>query len=243
MTLSEIANSICGKLHDTETASVTACKDYIKERYQMVWDLALWTESLGIVSQDVKASTPEVTISSDPSIFYYPTSSTVASTAPRMDFVVAVKFTKTGDTDGNELVGSEWVRFFALDANVWNNVETRRSSPTNFIPLPKDSSGNTRIKLVPAPKDAGTLYALGKMKLPDLGDSDSPVLPGIDQVLLAFGMGDMLERSMQFGKAQAKYTEANALMQGMRDLQKNQQQQSAAVVPLVQDEWSGGDFV
>jgi hypothetical protein len=56
-------------------------------------------------------------------------------------------------------------------------------------------------------------------------------------------MGDMLERSMQFGKAQAKYTEANALMQGMRDLQKNQQQQSAAVVPLVQDEWSGGDFV
>jgi len=242
MTLTEIANSICGKLHDTEAESVTACKGYIKERYQMVWDLALWTESLGVVQQAVVASTPEVTISSDPDIFYYPSSSTVASTAPGMELVVAVKYTKTGDDDGQELVGSEWVRFFALDANVWNNVESRRSSPTNFMPLPKDASGNPRVKLIPAPKDAGTLYVLGKMKLPDLGDSDSPVLPGVDQVLLAFGMGDMLERSMQYNKAQAKVAEGNALMQGMRDLQKNQSQQTSAIVPLVQDEWDGGDF-
>tara|TARA_R100000808_G_C2152469_1_gene161936 strand:- start:4142 stop:4834 length:693 start_codon:yes stop_codon:yes gene_type:complete len=230
-------------MHDTESESITACKDHIKQRYKMVWNLALWTESLGVVQQAVVAATPEVTVSSNPDLFFYPTSSTTASTAPGMDQVVAVRFTETGEDDGAELLGSEWVNFFALDVNAWNNVESRRSNPTNFVVLPRDSSGNPRVRLVPSPKNAGTLYVLGKMKLPSLGDSDTPVLPGVVDVLLAYAHGDMLERSNQFGKAQAKFQEGSTLAEVMRDLQKNQMQTTANIVPRVEAHWSTSDFI
>ncbi len=240
MTLSEIANFVCTKMMDTEDSSVSTCKDFINRRYQMIWDSAIWTETLGTVSQPVLINTAEVTISGNPQVFYYPTSSSTVGT--KMDFVVAAKFIPTGEEEGREMMGADWASFFQVDPGIFENVSARRNFPSNFANLPKDASGNCRIRLIPATSQAGSLFALGKLKLQSLGDNDSPVLRGVDNALLAFAEGDMYERSRQFSKAQAKFTEAASHIQIMRDLEKGQQQSVSRIIPVISDEYSISDI-
>jgi hypothetical protein len=240
MTLSEMASFVCTKMMDTEDASVTVCKNFIKRRYQMIWDSAIWTESLGTVSQAVLTDTAEVTISSNPQVFYYPTSSTTIGS--KMDFVVAAKFVPTGEEDGHETIGSDWATFFQVDPGIFENTVSRRNFPSNFANLPKDASGNCRIRLIPATSTAGSLFALGKLKLTNLTDDDTPVIRGIDNALLAFSEGDMYERSRQFAKSQVKFAEAASQIQIMRDLEKGQQQCITRIIPVINDEYSVSDI-
>jgi hypothetical protein len=160
-----------------------------------------------------------------------------------MDFPVAVRFVVTGMQDGSELVGSDWWTFFQLDPNAWENDANHRATPRGFVNIPKDSAGRCRIKLVPTPDQAGTLYVLGKMKLTNLSsDTDSPTLRGVDNALLAYAEGDMLERSRQFAKAQLKYAEGAEHVRVMRDMERGQQQAYSSIVPMVDCEWSVADW-
>ena len=243
MTLTELADQITTKMSDTDSASVTTCKQFINNRYRMMFQSSLWTNSMGVVSTAVAAEDEIITLSDDPTIFYYPTSATTASSAPKLDFIVAVRFTETGKLDGLECVGGSWVQFFQLDPNMWNNTSDRRSTPQNFVPLPPDASGYCRIKPIATPKNAGTLYALGKLKFVAMGDADSPIINGAENALLAYAAGDMLERSMQYQKAQTKFSEAANLLQICRDLDNVQQDKVSVIIPAVVDHWSRDDFV
>lgn len=228
MNLSQLASFITTKLSDTDSASVAVCKDFINRRYQMIWDSALWTETLGVVSQATAANETETVLSTAPSITFYQSASVPTTFA---DFVVAAKFTRTGDEAGVEIIGQDWVSFFQLDPNLWLDVASRRATPGNFINLPKNGAGYARVKMNPTPDVAGTLYVLAKLKWVALGDSDSPVLRGIDNALLAMAEGDMQERARQYAKAQAKYTEGGANIQIMRDIEKGQQQSNSVIIP------------
>lgn len=240
MTLTEISSFVCEKMMDTETASVTLCKSFINRRYKMIWDSAIWNESLGTVSQAVLTDTHDITLSTLPQTFYYPTATTTTGT--KMDFIVAAKFVPTGEESGLETINSDWATFFQVDPGQFENTSSRRSFPSNFVNIPKDASGNCRIRLVPATSTAGTLFALGKLNLQTMGDSDSPVLRGIDNALLAFAEGDMYERSRQFAKSQVKFTEAAAHIQIMKDLEKGQQQSITRIIPMINDEYSVSDI-
>ena len=66
-----------------------------------------------------------------------------------------------------------------------------------------------------------------------IGDYDSPMISGIDNVLIHFATGDMLKRSRQFGKAQAEIQQANALMQVARDQENNQSAKETRLIPDV----------
>tara|TARA_R110000751_G_scaffold238309_2_gene339167 strand:+ start:158 stop:883 length:726 start_codon:yes stop_codon:yes gene_type:complete len=231
MTLTELSNFVTTKLSDTDSSSVSICKDFINRRYQMIWDSGLWDETLGVASKAVSAEDTEIVIDSTPTITFYQSSSVPIT---KIDFPVAIRFTKTGDTDGINVLNEEWVTFFQLDPNIWNNISSRRATPTNFINLPKDGSGNCRMKPVPVPDAAGTLFVLGKLKWVTLGDDDSPILNGIDNALLAFAEGDMLERSHQYQKAQLKFTEAAAHVQIMRDLENGQKQNISRIIPYTE---------
>lgn len=229
MTLTQLASFITTKLSDTDSSSVSVCKDFINRRYQMIWDSALWTETLGVASKAVSAQDTTITLDGTPSITFYQSGSTPTT---YIDFPVAVRFTKTGEDDGLELPVYDWTAFFQLDPNTWNDVSGRRATPSAGINLPKNSSGYCRFKPVPTPDAAGTLYVLGKLKWVALGDSDSPCLRGVDNALLAYAEGDMLERARQYAKAQSKYAEASAQIQIMRDIEKGQQQSVSRIVPM-----------
>lgn len=46
MTLGELAEYICAKVGQTDEESVAVCQLFLRRRYQMIWDSALWKESL-----------------------------------------------------------------------------------------------------------------------------------------------------------------------------------------------------
>ena len=240
MTLTDLASFITAKLSDTSDDSVSLCKDFINRRYQMIWDSGLWIESIGVASKAVAAEDETITIDSAPSITFYQSSSAPST---KVDFPVAIKFTETGKDDGVDILNENWMTFFQIDPNAWENIATRRANPTNFINLPKDGSGNCRIKPVPVPSAAGTLFVLGKLNWVALGDTDTPTLNGIDNALLAFAEGDMLERGRQYGKAQVKFTEAASHIGIMRDMETGQKQNIGRIIPYVYDNYDLRDTV
>jgi len=46
MTLNELAAVICGKLNQTEPDDVALCKTFLKLRFKLIWQAALWKDSL-----------------------------------------------------------------------------------------------------------------------------------------------------------------------------------------------------
>ena len=104
-------------------------------------------------------------------------------------------------------------------------------------------SGVPKIKLVPTPDQAGTLFILGKQqsRVRQLGEDAAITedasfsIRGIDNALLAFTEGDLLEYSRQYAKAQVKFQEAAAHVSVMKDMERNQQQQISRIIP----EWDG----
>lgn len=236
MTKSEIATYVTTKLSDTDSATVAFAKLCIDRRYDMIWSAALWTETIGIASSAVSASATSVTISDVPTVTFF---HSVSPPTTFIDFPIAVRMTETGQTEGIELPGQDWATFFAVDPNSWNTDSSRLSTPQGFINLPKDGSGYCRLRLVPTPATAGTLFTLGKLKIATLGDSDTPCLRGIDNALIAFVEGDLLERGRQYAKAQAKFTEAAAHLSIMKDVEKGQMQNTSRIVP--DDDGGTGD--
>ncbi len=53
MTLAEMASFVCTKVRETDEASVAACKNFIRQRFEMIYNSQLWRESVGMVSLTV----------------------------------------------------------------------------------------------------------------------------------------------------------------------------------------------
>jgi len=235
MTLTEIADFVKTIISDTTSDSVTVCKSFFNKRYQMIWDSGLWTETLGVASKAVAAEDTEITIDSVPSITFYQSSSAPTTF---INFPVAMRFTETGKEDGLNLLNNNWMTFFQIDPNAWENVPARRANPTNFMNLPKDADGFCRVKPVPVPSAAGTLFVLGKLNWVELGDSDSPALNGIDNALIHYATGDMLKRSRQREAGDRELAEGAAHVQIMVDMEKSQRQSISRIIPYVYDDYT-----
>lgn len=241
MTISQVAQAACDKLSFTDATTVALAKKFCARRYSLIWDSALWNDTLAVMNLSVNAATEVVTLFDDVDGQYASTGSPCL-----LDLVVACRFTVDGDDGGIDIPASDWQAFFQLDPGTWNNVDTRRATPTNFVNLPRASdtmlygqSGVPRIKLIPTPDQNGTLFILGKQqsRIRQLGEDaaiteDMPfTIRGIDNALIAFTEGDLLEYSRQYAKAQAKFGEAASHVSVMKDMERNQQQQISRIIP------------
>ena len=120
-------------------------------------------------------------------------------------------------------------------------VQVRNPSVTSdyfFWPEWENVSKFQRVKFFERPKyDAASpvnLYIVGKKKIqPMVSDYDTPMVAGIDNVLIHFATGDMLQRSRQVGKAQLEIQQANGLMQVARDQENNQSAKEVRLIPDV----------
>jgi hypothetical protein len=96
-----------------------------------------------------------------------------------------------------------------------------------------------RIRLVEIPDVALTIRVLGKRPAPDFsGDNDEPGLSGIANCLIAFSMGDMLQRERQYGKANALFSEAMQLLDQLKRVEVVQQAHNQRIIP---DSGFGGE--
>ena len=46
MTLAEMADFVCTKVRQTDAAAVAACKTYLRQRAEMIWNDQLWKATL-----------------------------------------------------------------------------------------------------------------------------------------------------------------------------------------------------
>ena len=122
---SEVAQAACDKLSFTDSATITLANKFCIRRYSMIWDSCLWNDTLGVISTSVTNGTELVTLEQTVTA----TSASGSGYNMFLDFPVAARFTITGETDGIEIPAAEWVSFFQLDPNTWNNVDSRKSTP------------------------------------------------------------------------------------------------------------------
>ena len=214
MTRLEIAQFVANKLQKSDAGSLAILKTFIDRRYDMIWNSGLWRETLGTTSYPVAIDVNEVTLSS------------------------TVHFPVSAAWDNNEIAPTNLDTVFRIDPELLSQSGT----PVQFLVLPNDSSGNAVIQLIKKPDTAKTLLVLGKLKVVALTDSDSPKINGIDNALIAFVEGDMLQHTRQYGKAQVMQQEAAAQLAICRDLETSQSAKISKLVPEVVDTWDIGDF-
>lgn len=250
---SEAAQAACDKLSFTDADTLALAKRFAVRRYSLLWDSCLWNDTLGVVIKPITTGIDPVVIGDAVDASYAST-----GTAGLLDLVVAVRFTTDANPDGVEIPSADWQMFFQLDPGAWNNVDSRRATPTNFVNLPREmdaalygASGVPKIKLIPAPDSDGTLYILGKQQSPTrqfgeaaaVGADADFSIRGCENAIMAFVEGDLLEYSRQNGKAQAKFAEAAALVSVMKDMERNQQQQVSRIIPDPTPVWTMDDVL
>ena len=194
MTKSDIAQFVADKLQKTDQGSLNLLKSFVDRRYEMIWNAALWRESLGTTSYSVAADTSEVTLNS------------------AVDLPVAAAW------DNEEITPVDYSAVFRVDPKMFDES----GAVAKFIVLAKGANGSSKIKLLRKPKEAKTLLILGKTKMTPLGDEDSPLISGVDNALVAFVEGDMLEHLRQYQKAQLKYQEASSQLAIAKDMETHQ---------------------
>lgn len=150
-----------------------------------------------------------------------------------VDFPVSARW------DDKEITPIDYSAVFQIDPTLFNDA----GAVANFIVLPKDSSGNAKIKLLRKPDVGKSLLILGKLKLVALADSDSPKINGIDNVLVAMVEGDMLEHTRQYQKAQVKFTEAMNHLNIAKDLENQQSASQTRIIPEVAGHWNTDSFI
>lgn len=62
LTLDEISDLITSKIGKTDTEAVSICKDFVRHRYKMIYDSALWKESRLTLSLSITSGTQEIII-------------------------------------------------------------------------------------------------------------------------------------------------------------------------------------
>jgi hypothetical protein len=226
------AQFVADKVQKTDAASIAMIKNFIDRRYEMMWDSALWRETLATTTYTITVDTEEVTLNAT------------------VDLPVSARW------NDMEIVPMDYQSVFQIDPTLFNDA----GSVTNFLVLPRDASGNAMIKLLRKPDKEKSLLVLGKQKitsdgntwttssstdtdvLPILSDDGEPKINGIDNALLSFVEGDILEHMRQYGKAQVKYQEAGNHLAVARDMDNHQSGRITRIVPQVESFWSVGDF-
>ena len=214
LTKSNLAQFIADKLQKTDQGSLNLIKSFIDRRYEMIWNSAIWRESLGTTSYSVSADTEEVTLNA------------------------AVQFPIAASWDDEEITPIDYSAVFRTDPKLFSET----GKVANFIVLPNDSSGQAKIRLLRKPKEAKTLLVLGKTFVNVLGDDGRPEINGVDNALLCFVEGDMLEHLRQYQKAQIKFQEASAQLMIVKDMETHQSASDTRIIPQVEASWDLNDF-
>lgn len=96
-------------------------------------------------------------------------------------------------------------------------------------------SATKKIRFIPIPNQTYALLITGRKAFVQLtNDTDTPIIRGIDNALIAFATADMLERQRQYGKAQVKIQEATSLLNEMIRVETELSGSMPRILPMVE---------
>lgn len=205
MTLLDIATYCASSLGLNDNLTLTQAKKFAALRWKMIWDAANWNLSRGQAAVAIVGGTETAVMPSD------------------VQLVLAVRI----GTD-RELLPSHDLTELALNPAAFGSV----GETLTFSQAGKDGSGNVQIRLHRPTTQAATLLVLYKKKCTELvADGDTPLIPGVDQCLIAFALGDLYRWQRQHSKANNLYMEANAHLGKMIELETVQSGRIARIIP------------
>lgn len=301
--LTQIADIVTRKIGKTDSAAVALCKDFIRSRYRMIYDAALWKETRLSLSISVTSGTTTVFVphemervisarwdvdtvvwpadheflfESDSGIydrtgtprFWTALANSGVAVAPGAKAITIVSSSasdtgltvqvrgEVGTTEDFETITLNGTTE-ATGTKLWTTIThigkpttvgrmtVTNSDDTELVVLwPKETARqHVRIQLHETPNTSKTLLLLGKRRPRELWeDADAPILRNIDNALLAYSEGDMLEYGKQYAKAQVKFQEAAGHVAVMRSLDSDQEGRIARIVPAYSGEWQRDDF-
>lgn len=208
MTLAEIKNFCSTKLGMTDTATKTVAGTFANARWKMIWNAQPWRQSRWQASITVPAGQQDVALGTE------------------FEFVTAARW-----KGNNELQPISDLTAFSLNPAGYDQAGT----PLGFAQIGKTTGGLVQIRLFQIPTETQTLLVIGKRKCIELMiDTDTPLIPGIDECLQAFVMGDLYQWIRQFSKAQTCYEEANLLLAKMVEIETAQTSEVRRIIPTVE---------
>ena len=323
MNLGSLASFITSKMGKTDTLSVSLCKDFIRQRHEMIFDSGLWKDSLVIKCFDLP--TRDATDSN-------PYTDDITSSIYEMEFALPYEISRPIDVIFNsEQIGARDMQAmfhsqpdnirgsgvpvafteiepiavsklqtdepFKIQLKAYTNaadsgISLHFKGTLNDLPVHEDLSltnGNyygsqafdlihyvskatttgevlfsngastetipaeetkyslvrLRLNLKPTYVSGETIpiVVLGKKRIrPIRHDSDEPQIRNIDNAIIAFVEGDMLERARQYSKAQVKYSEGTQMVQLAQDVERGQSAAVSALHPGSYGDYTRNDF-
>lgn len=217
MNLGEIVSYTTAQLGIDDLTARDRAATIARARWSMIWNHSMWRQSRHVDTVAVAASQAEVVL---PALF---------------DLVHAVR------------LGADQTLEAVLDTDALWLDPGARDHPGHtaaFAVLGKSEAGAVRLHLLRPPQQATTLLVMGKRAAPALAvDTDAPVgLPGVDECLCAFVLGDLHRWIRQHGKAQGYFQEANALLAKMVEIETAQNAGARRVIPYVQQQETCADL-
>lgn len=206
MNLGTIVSFCTAKLNMTDNLTRDQAKLFAQLRWKMIWDEENWRQCRHEVAATIPSGTEEATLPAE------------------ADFVVFARI------DGNrEIYPSNDLAAASMDpAGI--GLPGYTFAYSNYA---KDSSGNARVRFHRPLDAARPIIFVCKRKCVELvNDSDTPLISGVDQCLIALTMGDLYEWARQFGKAQVKFQEGLQLLQKMKDIETQQSGRVSRIVPI-----------
>lgn len=197
LTLAQMSDLVINKIGQFDTNTVALSKKYLEARYRMIYDSYPWIDSTGMVSFTVAALTVK---------FDFPAN---------LERIISIR------SGGDHFLDPVDETFLIqADPKIFEQVGT----PLYYSETPVSLALPAKaIRLYPAPDVDTTFLIFGKRVCPALtSDADTSVLRNCDNAIIAFAIGDMLERMRQYGKAQAKFKEAAELLESAKNLEKEQ---------------------
>lgn len=208
----DMANFIGAKVGQLDSTSIGIINTFLQRRYQMIYDQYAWRDSITNVTMAIAAGE---TSSAFPGGIERIKAIAIAS-SPR--FTVLTPIDSAQALRLNPAI---------LDTSSAGEI----SGYEDF----SDDDGVRMIRWFPAPNSDTTLLVTGKRTLTNLtSDTATPVLRNIDNALIAYATGDMLERQRQYGKAQAKFSEGASLLQEMIAIETSQGANVPRIIPDVE---------
>ncbi len=217
MTRAESIAYCTGKLGITDAAATTKAASFYDARWSMLWNEENWRQTRYQQTVACGAGTQDITLHAN------------------FEFVTACRW-----AGAYELMPTNDAVALAS-----NPVGYDTSGPVlGFIPLGKDTNGAVQIRLLQVPTEAKNLLVLGKRKVLALSNSDTPPIPGADQALNEFVMGDLYEWLRQLNKATHFFQKGGILLQKMKEIEIEQAAEIRRIIPteqILEGGFFGGD--
>jgi len=213
-TKGQMVDYVTDKFGITTDAMKTRARGFYDVRYAMIWDRFYWKQTKVSETQSVAANQQDVTFSA------------------LIDRVVAIRW------NNRRLLPVNQEQVFQLDPEAFDSA----GEVVGFSELPKDNNGFAQIRMYEIPQEAKEVLVLGKAPPEQLTDGQRPRMTGIDQCLQAYILGDLWQSIRQFTKADKLYSEAEAFIDKMIEIEQEQAAYDNRIIPYDDEQYDRDDL-